>query len=239
MNLTFIVGQTGVGKSTTLNALEASGLDFVLLPNRRSLADSIIIPEMQKVLGESIEAVQDRVERFRLTAAYRNNYEGGMVHALTEYLSQEKISTGKFVFDNIRGLEECKAALERFKNARFIFLFAPPFVRLQRVLGRHDAFDTVAATRLENTAFAENLERIEGAKDAFDLYELARFEANSGHSDEAILNAVKIISTEFKNYNAEDAARFLQKHLSNEYLLYLDSSELSIDEVSQSIKAWI
>lgn len=239
MTITFIVGQTGVGKSTTLDALADSGTTFELLPNRRALADTIIIPEMQLELNEVVQEVHDRVERFRLTAAYREKYSTGMVHALAKYLEQNDIPEANLVFDNIRGLEECKGALALFPEARFIFLSAPPFVRLERMLGRSDAFDQVAATRLENTVFIENLQAIAGAKDAFDLYEVARFEASSGHSDEAILGAVKIISAEVQNYNAPAAANFLKEHLDSRRLLYLDTSQLSITEVKQSIQEWL
>ena len=240
MDFIFLIGQTGVGKSTTLDALLRSEQRLVLLPNRRKLADDIIIPQMQTELGEAVGAVSDRVERFRLTAAYREKNLGGMVHALQTYFSNAKLDKAQtYVFDNIRGLEECTAALEHFPASRFIFLNAPPFIRLQRLLVRSDSFDEVAAERPGNTLFTENLEEIDNASDAFDFCEIARLEANSNYSDEAILKAVRIISAEFKNYNADAAATYLMSRLDKPQLLYLDTSKLSIDEVSSRIQGWL
>jgi hypothetical protein len=195
---------------------------------------------MQRLLGKTPTPVSDRLERFRLTAAYRESHETGMVHALQVYLAKHpRLVLETLVFDNIRGLEECQGALNTFPKARFIFLNAPALVRLKRMLGRQDSFDQVAATRLENTAFIENLQVIEGASEVFDLYEVARFEANAGLNEQSILGAVRIISAEQQNYNAEAAAAFLRQNTPPEQFLYLDTSQLSIDQVTAKIQTWL
>ncbi len=238
-SLIFIVGQTAVGKSSTLEALKASAGSFTLLPNRRQLTDDIIIPEIQQDLGQPQQQVKDRVERFALTKAYREKHGSGMIHALERYLaSLDSSLSGTVVFDNIRGLTEVKAAHEAFRDARFVFLFAPPLVRLQRMLARQDAFDKAGAARLENSSFIENLQAIEGAEEVFDLYELARLEA-SGASDEAIINGVTIITAEVKNYSAEAAKAYLDATLNTEAFLFLNTSDLKIDKVRDAIKAWL
>ena len=236
-NLLFIVGLTGVGKSTTLAALES---DFTLLPNRRTLADDIIIPEILCDLDCDIVPITDRVERFKLTGRYREKYEGGMVHALLSYLEQNDLDVyTRFVFDNIRGLDECRAAVNTFPNAHFIFLDAPPRVRLERMVGRADSFDSAAATRLENSAFVENLLAVEGLSDVFDAYDLAQLEATTSLSDEAILNAATIIVAEQRNYSSAEAKAYLEAHLAPEQWLYLDTSHLSINQVTAKIKDWL
>ena len=53
------------------------------------------------------------------------------------------------------------------------------------------------------------------------------------------MKAVRIISAEFKNYNADAAAAYLMSRLDNPQLLYLDTSKLSIDEVSSRIQGWL
>jgi len=238
-SLIFIVGQTAVGKSTTLEALQASAESFTLLPNRRQLTDDIIIPEIQQDLGQPQQQVKDRVERFALTKSYREKYGSGMIHALERYFASLNSSpSGTVVFDNIRGLTEVKAAHEAFKDARFVFLFAPPFVRLQRMLARQDAFDKAGAARLENSSFIENLQTIEGVEEVFDLYELARLEA-SGASDEALINSATIITAEVKNYNAEAAKAYLDESVSGDAFLFLNTSDLNITQVRDAIKAWL
>jgi dephospho-CoA kinase len=242
----FIIGLTGVGKSTTLSALKSSTLDFELLPNRRELADTIIIPEVQRAENKLIlsnaegeqKAEKDRLERFRLTAKYREMYPAGMVHALQQYLSNHGAVNQSLIFDNIRGLDECKAAVELFTNSRFIFLDAPPMIRLKRLIGRGDSFDQVAATRLENDSFIEKLLSLQDAGKLFDVYEVARLDT-SGIEDSKIIDAVQIILTEHQNYNSSEAANYLKKHLDDKRLLYLDTSQLSIEEVTRRIQGWL
>lgn len=239
-DITFIVGLTGVGKSTTLGALRRSTL--TLLPNRRELADTIIIPEMQRDLGEPERAVTDRLGRFELTKRYRQQHPGGVVHALGRYLEQTP-ARGPLLFDNVRGVDEVKSAAEIFPTSRFIFLDAPNIVRLRRLVGRSDSFDSVstgvAATRLENTSFAEKLLSIRGVDEVFDLYEVGRLEANSGVDDKALLDAVQIIVAEQQNYKSEDALAYLRTSLDDARLLYLDTSTLSVREVAAKIEAWL
>jgi hypothetical protein len=236
----FIIGLTGVGKSTTLKALQSSTLDFELLPNRRELADMIIIPEVQKAEGNEQKPKKDRLERFRLTAKYREMYPGGMVHALQVYLSHHNKDTKvqSLIFDNIRGLDECKAAIKIFEGSRFIFLDAPAIIRLKRLIGRGDSFDQVAATRLENDSFIEKLLALQGAEKLFDVYEIARLDT-SGIDESKILDAVQIILTEHQNYNSEDAENYLKSKLDDKRLLYLDTSQLSIEEVTKRIQEWL
>ncbi len=235
----FIIGLTGVGKSTTLKALQSSTTNFELLPNRRELADTIIIPEIQKVEGKKQNAEKDRLERFRLTAKYRELHPAGMVHALQVHLASHKNPEAQpLIFDNIRGLDECKAALEMFEDSRFIFLDAPAMVRLKRLIGRSDSFDQVAATRLENDSFIEKLLALQGAEEIFDVYEIARLDT-LGIDESKILDAVQIILTEHQNYNSEIAANYLQNELDGKQLLYLDTSQLSIKEVTQKIQGWL
>jgi dephospho-CoA kinase len=234
----FIIGLTGVGKSTTLSALKSLTMQFELLPNRRELADTIIIPEVQRAEGKEQRAEKDRLERFRLTAKYREMYPAGMVHALQQYLSNHGTVNQSLIFDNIRGRDECKAAVELFTNSRFIFLDAPPLIRLKRLIGRGDSFDQVAATRLENDSFIEKLLALEGAEKLFDVYEIARLDT-SGIDESKIIDATQIILTEHQNYNSSEAAAYLKQQLDNERLLYLDTSQLSIEEVTKRIQGWL
>jgi dephospho-CoA kinase len=237
-NILFIVGLTGVGKSTTLSALKTSALQFQLLPNRRELADTIIIPEVQRAEGKEQKAEKDRLERFRLTATYREMYPAGMVHALQQYLSKNKTAGQNLIFDNIRGLDECKAALETFSGSRFIFLDAPPTVRLKRLIGRSDSFDQVAATRLENDSFIEKLLALDGAEKLFDVYEIARLDT-SGIDESKVIDALQIILTEHQNYDLGEASSYLKSQLDATRLLYLDTSQLSIEEVSKKVQEWL
>ena len=244
-SIVFVVGLTGVGKSTTLAALETP---LTLLPNRRELADTVILPTVQRELGQDPAPVNDRLERFTLTARYREQHSGGMVHALAQYLkSCELVNSGAtYLFDNIRGLNECRAAAQTFPNLRYLFLDAAPLVRLQRLIGRGDAFDKVAATfikaPLNKGGWGDLSQGTQDAADSskalFNPHDIARLEAR-GAPEDKLLNAIRIIVAEHQNYDADQAAAYLKAELNDERLLYLDTGDLSISEVTARIGAWL
>lgn len=244
MKLIFLMGLTGVGKSTAVGALQASGVPLTLLPNRRALTDELILPEMQRAAGGPVQPVTDRLERFELTRRYRERYPGGMVHALGHYLAGRyfEVHPSKaqetLLFDNLRGLAEARAATQTFPGARFVLLDAPPLVRLLRLVGRHDYFDQVAATRLENSSFAEQLMALEGLEAVFDPYELTRLEAR-GVPEDDLLKAVRIILGEAQHYDMTAAAAYLRGAKDTWDFLELDTAEISVDEVRARVQGWL
>lgn len=162
--LVILVGVTGVGKSTTLHTLRDQGFPFQLLPDRRELTDQLIIAFLQRQAGEAPHPVTDRTERFALTRRYREQFPGGMSHALSQLLIIPQPSTPSsltlsttataeaegenaaqawYFFDGLRGVDELLAAVELLPFARFIVLDAPDVVRVERLLGRGDRFDQV------------------------------------------------------------------------------------------------
>jgi dephospho-CoA kinase len=230
----FISGLTGVGKSSTLKMLTALP-DYDLLPNRRELTDHMIIPEILQAEGKEINPVKDRLERFRITAEYRKKYPGGIIHALQQHLAT--LPKGNYIFDNIRGLDECKAAIKTFPQARIIFLDASPLVRLQRLLRRNDSFDQVNRTA-KNSALLEQLHNLEGIHETFDLEQVAKLNP-SDMDDNKLIDAVQIILAEQKNYNATQATEYLKSVLDDSQLLYLDTSHTPIDDVAKKIQEWL
>ncbi|MEM7030827.1 MAG: AAA family ATPase, partial [Chloroflexota bacterium] len=139
-----LVGLTGVGKTTTVEALTATGLTFANLPNRRIITDHLIIGWLQAQDGQPIETVRDRTERFDYTRRYRQIFAGGMAHALSQlWVNPQELPTPHLLFDGLRGENEVKYAAELLPNAFFIVLDAPNDVRIQRLLGRDDSFDQV------------------------------------------------------------------------------------------------
>ena len=238
MKLLVLMGLTGVGKSTAVGALQASGTAFTLLPNRRALTDERIIPEMQRAAGKPVAPVKDRLERFELTRRYREQYPGGMVHALGAYLEAHPPTGEVFVvFDNLRGLDEARAAAEAFPEARFILLDAPPIVRLQRLVGRADDFDSVAAAGGVST-LRESLAGLEGLSTVFNLEALLRLEAE-GIPGEALLKGVRIILSEARNYDMDAAAAYLREVKEARDFLYLPTADLSREAVRTQIGAWL
>ncbi|CAN5481928.1 ATPase [soil metagenome] len=142
--LLIIVGLTGVGKSTTLEKLAKTELDYTLLPNRRVLTDQLIIAHMQALDGHPVQLVTDRKLRFNYTRRFRAQFAGGMSHALTQLWIDPTELPANLIFDGLRGADEVTHALHALPQARFVVLHAPDVVRVQRLLGRNDVFDQVA-----------------------------------------------------------------------------------------------
>src|SRR3546814_4932803 len=67
-----LVGLTGAGKTTAVERLQATLPLAAVLPDRRALTDRLILPLMTGSAGP----VTDRVERFRLTAAFKERHPG-------------------------------------------------------------------------------------------------------------------------------------------------------------------
>lgn len=233
MELLIVLGLTGVGKSTAVAALTDA---CTLLPNRRELTDAHVIPEVQRADGLPLRPVTDRLERFTLTRRYRELHPGGMVEALQGYL--QNAGDGPFVFDNLRGLDEARAAVSAFPDARFVLLGAPPLVRLSRLVGRHDPFDEVAAENLKSTSFTDQLFSVDGLTDVFDVHVLARWAAD-GVPESDLLKAARIIVSESQNYDMGAAADFLRAHKDSHGFLYLDTADLSAEAVRERIKEWL
>lgn len=142
MTLIFLAGLTGAGKSTVLPVLLGPGARSAL-PDRRQLTDTIIIPKALQLAGSKPGPVTDRLERFRLTALYRDEHPEGIVHALRQHLEAAQVAEGA-VFDGLRGRSEVTAADRSFPGARFLMLEALPETRIERLAGRADNFDREA-----------------------------------------------------------------------------------------------
>ena len=238
MSLLFIVGLTGVGKSTTLAAINNTKKPFTVLPNRRDLTNDIIVPTIQQEEGRELEHITDRVERFRMTRAYRDLHSGGIAHALTTWLEQHPPESDKLVFDSIRGDHEAKYAAIFFPNSRFIVLNASNVVRLQRLCKREDKFDTVKIPNLSR-GFRQAMQNIDGMERLFDTENLVQLAQDWQVPEDEFLKALRIVCTEAEHYDQETTSRYLTYNLPPARRLIIDSSEQSVDEISEQIKKWL
>ena len=139
--LLVLVGLTGTGKTTALDHLRGIMPRSVLLPDRRALTDQLILPMMT----EGGWPVDDRLERFRLTAAFKERHPGGMGDLLGWLVLPEGLQQWPILFDGLRGAAEVAAAAAALPRARFAVLDCPPERRLLRLCGRDDPFDRVSA----------------------------------------------------------------------------------------------
>lgn len=236
--LLVLVGLTGVGKSTAVHAVLAAAPDARLLPNRRELADRLVIPEAQRAAGEPETPVRDRVERFRLTARYRADHPGGLAHALARYLHDEAgaATPGLWLFDNLRGEDEVGYAAETFADARFVALEAPVATRILRLAGRSDAFDRVADAPKAHAALVERLAAVPGLAGLTDLDGLAG--AAGGLDADAVVMGARVVAEESLHYDP-DAAWARLEPLPPRRRLRLDTGRLRPAEVAVVLLDWL
>lgn len=235
--LLILVGVTGVGKSTTVQALQTAGWSFTLLPNRRELTDELIIGQMQAAAGEPVQPETDRIKRFAYTAQYREQYPGGMAHALSQlFVKPQQIATERFVFDGLRGVDELSYAAELLPQATFLVLEAPLVVRVRRLLGRGDAFDRVdgSNTQAGTESLAALLPEAAGlftSADENSLWQLVR----DGLVTAADLQAkLKIVLTERQNYDP-DGTRELLLNLAPDRTIIADTVVLNPAQIAQMV----
>lgn len=236
--LTVLVGVTGVGKSTALNALHSAFLQRAfpeeslrVLPDRREVTDAVMI------LPLAGGPVRDRQERFRLTALYRETHPGGMAQALGSLIADTAHWGSRPVFDGLRGLDEVEYAAANFSQWRFVALGAPDVVRVRRLLGRADSFDQVQAADTSDLRVSlADIPGVEGVFMASELDALSHLTAR-GFAPADILAKVRIVVSERQHYDPAAAEAFLST-LPPERALILNTVILSPEQVAQRIGAW-
>jgi hypothetical protein len=232
--LVILVGVTGVGKSTTLAALKSADVPFDLLPDRRFITDKVMI---EPLVGQS---VSDRAERFALTARYRELHPGGMAHALGMIAVDRTAMPNHLFFDGLRGLEEVHHAALHFPNARFLLLDAPDSVRVQRLIGRGDAFDRVNLETTPEPDLLRRLNKIIGVQEVFSENEIKLLALLEGAETPAseIISKVKIVMSERNNYDPVAARGFLAQ-LPKQRALIVDTVAHDSNSTVRLVQQWL
>ncbi len=239
--LLIIVGVTGVGKSTTLEKLAKTGLDYTLLPNRRVLTDQLLIAYMQALDQQPIQPVTDRKLRFDYTRRFREQFAGGMSHALTHLWIDPTQSRAHLLFDGLRGVDEVMHAIQALPQARFVVLHAPDVVRVQRLLGRNDTFDQMAVTPAAN-ASANELASFAalGIPEAATLFtseeeqKLLTLLQAGGVSADDLRAKLQIVVEERRNYDPTAAIAVLQAN-APERTLVIDTTQNTPSQVTRAL----
>ena len=240
-SLLILVGVTGVGKTTTVEALRTAGLSFALLPNRRILTNKLMITWVQDHKGVSRHPVADRAERFAHTGYYRQHFPGGMAHTLARlWVNPTVMNASYMIFDGLRGENEVHHAVKLLPQARFICLQAPHFVRIQRLLERQDKFDKIRTTTFQNNTQTINELAELGVGDLGDLLTSEQEQAlltlvHAGEVSGTDLQAkLRIVLAERNNYDPAATEESLQR-LAPERTIFVDTTQYGPDEVAQLI----
>jgi hypothetical protein len=238
--LLVLVGPTGAGKTTTVERL-CTKLELAgVLPNRRALTDRIILPMMT---GNRDQSVVDRVERFRLTAEFKQRHPGGMGDVLGRLALPADLPPGLILFDGLRGAAEVSAAASTLPRARFLVLDCAPELRLGRLCGRNDPFDRAAVTAVEGetagagaVAAALEAEGFDTLVDPDVLRATATALAADGIDPSAVARAAAIIVEEARYYDS-DAARQVLARLAPGRMLSVDTAVVDPDAVAALVAA--
>jgi hypothetical protein len=212
--LLILVGLTGVGKSTLVEAL---GLPR--LPDRRELVDLYVLPRY------GAKPPIPREERFRLTRRFREEFPGGVAEVLARgYVPPAPL----LLFDGLRGEEEVAYALKHLPKALFVVLHAREITRLKRLLARQDAFDRVALSPLEVEKLQELAQGVLAPEELEEALALA--------PAEEVLAKLKIVAEEKRNYDPEGPLRLLRDH---PRALVLDTEALDPLAEAQAVRAFL
>ncbi|GAA5338226.1 hypothetical protein YIM73052_16890 [Thermus antranikianii] len=212
--LLILVGLTGVGKSTLVEAL-----GFPRLPDRRELVDLYVLPRY------GVNLPIPREERFRLTRRFREEFPGGVAEVLARGFVEPRFP---LLFDGLRGEAEVAYALEHLPKALFVVLHAREATRLKRLLSRQDAFDRVELRpeeRAELKALAEGVLSPEELEEALALAPW-----------EEVLAKLKIVAEEKRNYDPLGPLRLLEDH---PRALILDTERLSLEEEVEAVRGFL
>jgi hypothetical protein len=243
--LLVIVGVTGVGKSTALQALDEAGFSYHLLPDRRDLTDRLIIPIVQAQRGEEILPIRDRKQRFEYTRLYREQYPGGMAHALAQLWIDPEEFDGALLFDGLRGANEVVEAAALLPLALFVVLDAPDVARVSRLMGRGDPFDQIGGESTENAG----LDQIQHFADVGAPQAAAYFSAieeqallelvrTGAVSAEALRDSLAIVVEERRNYDPA-ATRSALVDAAPKRTLIVDTQRHAPDQVADRITRFL
>lgn len=162
-----VVGLTGTGKSTTLARLgEMRGTGTLRycddIPDRRELADLIVIPTAQAIAGEEVRPVKDREQRFELTRRFAQQFNAGGSAAVYGWLYYQWDGHTPLLSDGLRGPGEIAYALKHYPRWQVCELWVDPVTRLRRLSHREDRFDFLAnSSELRDLSFLPKGRRLE------------------------------------------------------------------------------
>lgn len=222
-----VVGLTGTGKSTTLAevaALREAGTVHYCddIPERRELADLIIIPTAQVISGELVQPAKDRERRFELTRRFALDFDSGGSASAYGWLHYRWDGRTPLLSDGLRGPGEIAYALAHYPRWKVCELWVDPLTRLRRLSNRADAFDQVA-----NAQAAGDL----GFLPADRQPEAARLLASGEITAKAVITA----RAEAQNYGGEpfDAANYTPRYRC------LQIDDLTPAEVARQVAAFM
>lgn len=147
-SMIILVGGMGSGKSTLLKALQRTTFPHYLLPDRRVLTSALIVAPQLRAAGLPVQTLS-RAERLPYIWRYQEEHPAGMAYAISQLWVDANSISGPIIFDGLRGEEEVCFALKYLPKASFYCLSCPARVRLERLLIRHDPYDSFGPNNLK------------------------------------------------------------------------------------------
>jgi hypothetical protein len=241
-----LAGLTGVGKSTVLALLAAQLPHARLLPDRREITDKLMIPFVQRQNGAPILPLKDRAERFDATRQYREQFPGGMAHALSELAVAPTATSEMLIFDGLRGENEIRHAAASLPNARFLMLDAPDAVRIRRLLGRQESFDRMGAKSSEEilarggalSLASMGVPELVEILDLDQQRQLLSWIQEGQVSVDDLAAKARIIIAERRNYDPIATRKALSTYAGDRSLV-VDTASATPEEIANVTVAWL
>jgi hypothetical protein len=238
-----MVGVTGTGKTTTVQALFDLGCEFHMLPDRRLLTDRLIIAPLQR---EDIQPVKTlpRMQRVPYIRRYKRRHPAGLAYALSQLHVDPEQCKYPLLFDGLRGDEEVSYAAKALPNTKFVVLDALDIVRTKRLLDRRDPYDRMTdfqqhyrdkSSTNEISDFKQlDVPEAEAIFTPEEEQELLGWLHNGDISLADLRNILKLVSVERSLYQKEDTISALLA-LAPERTLVIDTTSNTVGEVAQEI----
>src|SRR5690606_21575174 len=110
-------------------------------------------------------------------------------------------AAGHWVFDGLRGANEVTAAAVALPAARFVLLDAPDRVRVQRLLGRNDAFDQVTLADAGQARPGYDLPEAAGLLPPAEVEQLVQWAVQQAIPPDELRAKLQIVAEERRNYD--------------------------------------
>jgi hypothetical protein len=165
-----------------------------------------------------------------------------MAHALTQLWVSVESPANLLLFDGLRGANEVTYAATALPQARFVMLDAPDLVRLQRLLGRGDAFDRIqvaSPSATDATTFAAL--GLPEASTIFDSAQEATILAwlqNGIVTSDELRAKLQIVIEERRNYDPVATYEALRTH-APQTTLYIDTVANAPAAVASQVIDWL
>lgn len=235
--LVFFVSLTGTGATSTIEIIENSYKDLLVLPTRKYLNNKFIIPWTLSKIQKNETSVENRKLRFEYSKFFRKYNPDGIVGLLKNFSINTESSNIKFVlFDSLRHVKEIVHTNKKFNKPLYVLFKTNRIDRVKRIsnknykyadIGKTDSYQDIFHIPGWNTTFTKN-----------EMDKINQLILDKELSIENANNAIQIIIKEHQEYDQDKLAMKLFD-IAHDTTLIIDGSLLTPQERAIEIYNWL